>query len=71
MCVNSRPETQPVLTSCFDRGYAKRITIESCIQLADGLGLPVRKVQLQVRRWNPTIVGGQQAGAGIGGVARL
>lgn len=71
MCIVSSRKYRLALTYCFSGSYAKGISIKSSIQLADGLRLPVRKVKLNLRRWNPEIVAGQRTGADFSWVASL
>ncbi len=71
MCIVSSRKYRLALTYCFGGSYAKGVSIKSSIQLADGLRLPVRKVKLNLRRWNPEIVAGQRTGADFSRVASL
>ena len=71
MCIVSSRNYRLALTYCFGGSYAKGVSIKSSIQLADGLRLPVRKVKLNLRRWNPEIVAGQRTGADFSRVASL
>lgn len=71
MCIVSSRKCRPALTYCFGGSYSKGVFIKSSIQLADGLRLPLRKVKLNLRRWNPEIVAGQRTGADFSWVASL
>ncbi len=71
MCIVSSRKYRLALTYCIGGSYAKGVSIESSIQLADGLRLPVRKVKLNLRRRDPEIVAGQRTTADLSWVASL